>query len=241
MFHGYPSYPPASAGGPSQAPPMYPGMDALGRQTGIATINASKDDRTEAEERNNVLFGDLPAGKRRKFILVEDRARNTRVRVKVMLDNVNMEDVIDSFRKSNSVYPRAYFPTQMQTPPNSARGRRFADDDDGEDDGRPTVGRTTVPVPMVEGGEGEIAVPRISRSKKHKEELLNELGYRMSWSQGRVFAGRPIFLQQARKRDLFLSRLKPVLTSDCSGRLSQQDEKHHCQCQSRHYTSLASF
>ena len=87
---------------------------------------------------------------------------------------------------------------QMQSPPTSSRGRRFVDEENIEDNGEPTVGRTLVPVPMLDGAEGEVAVPRIAPSKKEKEELLNDLGYRMSWSQSRVFAGRTMFLQRAR-------------------------------------------
>lgn len=199
VYPGFASYPPASAGGPSQAPPMYPGMDALGRQTGMATVHAASQEEKEiSDDKNAILFGDLPEGKRRKFILVEDRQKNNKVRVKVQLDTVNMEEVPDSYRKSVSVYPRAYFPTQMQSPPSSARGQRFVvDDEDTPDNGEATIGRTLVPVPMLDGAEGELGVPKISRSKKNKEELLNDLGYRMSWSQSRVFAGRTIFLQQS--------------------------------------------
>ncbi|EOD49397.1 putative ribosomal protein l24e protein [Neofusicoccum parvum UCRNP2] len=88
----------------------------------------------EDEERNLELFGDLPEAKRRKFILVDDAQRGTRVRVRVMLDQVNMEEMPDSYRKNNSVYPRSYFPTQMQSPPASPRGTRFFDDPDEEKD-----------------------------------------------------------------------------------------------------------
>jgi hypothetical protein len=42
-------------------------------------------------------------------------------------------------------------------------------------------------------------LPKLTRSKKRKEQNLNEIGYRMAWSQMRVFDGRPIFLQRARK------------------------------------------
>jgi hypothetical protein len=42
-------------------------------------------------------------------------------------------------------------------------------------------------------------VPKLSRKKHHKELLLNDLGYRMSWSQSRVFSGRMLFLQRSCK------------------------------------------
>ena len=153
------------------------------------------------------VFGDLPEAKRRKFILVDDPERNSRVRVRVMLENVDMTEIPDSYRKSNSVYPRSYFPIQMQSPRRrTSRGNRFFEDEEeeggsrtGDGDGEePVMGRTVVPVPMPEGVEAEVGVPRIGRAKRRREVLMNDLGYRMSWSQSRVFAGRTMFLQRAR-------------------------------------------
>ena len=80
------------------------------------------------------LFGDLSDGKKRKFILVEDPVKNQRVRVRVTLDTVDINEIPDSFRKSNSVYPRSWFPLQMQDPPPSSRGSRFFEGDEGDDD-----------------------------------------------------------------------------------------------------------
>ena len=166
----------------------------------VATSSATKE---SDEERNSALFGDLPESKRRKFILVEDTQRGTRVRVRVMLDQVKMDDLPDSYRKGNSVYPRSYFPTEMQSPPSSARGSRFFNDDDDDDAGADsrevTVGRTLVPVPMLDGSEAKVPMPRMNRARRNKEVTLNDLGYRMSWSQSRVFAGRTLFLQRCRK------------------------------------------
>ena len=223
MFGGYPAYPNvASAGGPSMAPPSHDSMNALGRHGGTATMVAKIKD--EKDEQDSALFGDVPEGKRRKFILVEDTQRNNRVRVKVMLDQVEMSEIPDSFRKINSVYPRSYFPVQMQYPPSSSRGNRFVEDDDASgDEGGPTVARTTVPVQMLDG-EVEIGVPKITMSKRTKEQRLNELGYRMAWSQSRVFAGRTIFLQRAREWNSALTA--QVFTDLHSRRLSQQATKY---------------
>ena len=162
------------------------------------------------------LFPDIPEAKKRKFILVEDSDRQSRLRVRVTLDGVDTREIPDSFRKSSSVYPRSYFPREMQSPPPSATGSKFfADDasDDGEDDGttdtegrragRGSVsrrgGRTLVKVPMAEGQEGEVSIPRMRRQFRGKEVRLNDLGYRMAWLQSRVFAGRTVFLQRARE------------------------------------------
>jgi hypothetical protein len=206
--------------------------------TTIAT-SATKGDR------NAELFGDLPE-KRRKFILVDDPERSSRVRVRVMLDNIEMNEIPDSFRKTNAVFPRSYFPFQMQSP----RQRRFLEDedDDGNDEqdgsSRSGRGRTLVRVPLLDGSEAEVATPRIDRARRRKEMALNDLGYRMSWTQSRVFAGRPIFLQVACAfaaydtsryftcfLALFFSFLFPFYSladmCRCSGRVSEQDAQHN--------------
>lgn len=149
------------------------------------------------------IYGDLPESKRRKFILVDDNQHERRVRVKVMLDQVDVDEIPDSYRLSNAVYPRAYSPVQMKSPPGRVvPGKRFfgdvADDDNVDDGDSATVSRTMVPAPSIDG-EIDIAVPKLSRSKNQKERVLNDLGYRMSWSQSRVFAGRPLFLQRSRE------------------------------------------
>jgi hypothetical protein len=175
--------------------------------------STSATDLDEQGPTNEDLFSHLPDGKRRKFILVDDPQRGCRVRVKVALDRVNMDEIPDSYRESNAVYPRTYFPIQMRDENRVVLGKRFFRDeaehaDVGADPlSDATLGRTTVPVPSLEvetgnhhGGAGdgsEVEVPRLSRKKHTKELLLNDLGYRMSWSQSRVFAGRMLFLQRS--------------------------------------------
>ena len=116
-----------------------------------------------------------------------------------------MGEMPDSYRKANSVFPRAYFPMQMQSPPSTARGGRFFDVGDvrGEGGDGTLVGRVGVGVEVGKGEEGarelfEVEVPMVANGKKKREGVLNELGYRMSWSQSRVFAGRIMFLQKSR-------------------------------------------
>jgi hypothetical protein len=149
----------------------------------------------------------LSDGKKRKFILVEDPAKNQRVRVRVTLDTVDINEIPDSFRKANSVFPRSWFPLQMQDPPPSSRGSKFFEGDDQDDDddvdignnggGRKRRGRTMVSVPLADGGEAEVATPRMRKSIRSKEVRINELGYRMTWHQSRVFADKTVFLQKA--------------------------------------------
>jgi hypothetical protein len=159
------------------------------------------------------LFPDIPEAKKRKFILVEDSDRQSRLRVRVTLDGVDTREIPDSFRKSSSVFPRSYFPREMQSPPPSATGSRFFQEDmsDAEDDGNAETegrragrgaagrGRTLIKVPATssEGSEVEVAIPKLRKAIRGKEVRLNDLGYRMAWLQSRVFAGRPVFLQRA--------------------------------------------
>jgi hypothetical protein len=160
--------------------------------------NAVTAAKRDEEERNIALFGDLPEAKRRKFILVDDAQRGTRVRVRVMLDQVQMAEMPDSYRKNNSVYPRSWFATEMQSPISSPRRGRWPDDVEAEQQETPAA-RSLVPVPMLDGSDAKLPVPRMSRVKRSKEVTLNDLGYRMSWSQSRVFSGRTLFLQRSRK------------------------------------------
>jgi len=169
-----------------------------------AAVAVAVSKQEDSAERDRALFGEIPETKRRKFILVDDAQRGTRVRVRVMLDQVQMEEMPDSYRKSNSVYPRSYFAVQMQSPPPSPRGGgRFPDDEDTTAEDGGSGGATLVPVPMLDGSEAKVPLPRMSRAKRSKEVTLNDLGYRMSWSQSRVFSGRTLFLQRSRK--FFLS------------------------------------
>lgn len=193
-------------------PPL--SVDGLPMQThtsGAIAASSSKSGATGTKRSasaddsdNESLFGSVPDDKKRKFILVADEARGARVRVRVTLDTVDPQEIPDSYRRSNSVYPRSWFPLEMQDPPPSAKGSRFfASDDEDEVDaateraGGPQVGRTLVPVPMLGGELGEVAVPRTRRAQRAKEVKLNDLGYRMTWHQSRVFAGRRVFLQKA--------------------------------------------
>ena len=193
----YPTYPPSQSMVSSGIPSSGDGIEHVGSHA-PSHANAATTSRQEEEERNVALFGDLPEAKRRKFILVDDAQRGTRVRVRVMLDQVKMHEMPDSYRKNNSVYPRSWFATEMQSPPSSPRRGRWPNDVDPDESG-PNEVRTLVPVPMTDGSEAKVPVPRMSKSKRTKEATLNDLGYRMSWSQSRVFSGRTLFLQRSRK------------------------------------------
>lgn len=174
------------------APPMSGNMHQFGRQGSNTTMITEKKRKRDDEDTD--LFGDLPEGKKRKFILVDDTQKSSRVRVKVTLDQVNVQDIPDSYRKQNSVYPRSYYPIQMHS--ESPAGRFSAEEAEADDD-VPTVGRMTIPCTTSEG-ESQVEVSRLTRGKRDRERKINELGYRMAWGQGRVFSNRPIFLARAR-------------------------------------------
>ncbi|KJZ75938.1 hypothetical protein HIM_04762 [Hirsutella minnesotensis 3608] len=171
-------------------------------------IPARNHSRSNADEPEG-LFPDIPEAKKRKFILVEDNVRGSRLRVRVTLDGVDTNEIPDSFRKGASVYPRSYFPREMQSPPPSATGSRFFADDMSDDGIEETEGRDAshhrgqkstgevVNVTMAEGQDGEATIPRTRKSRRGKEVRLNDLAYRMAWLQSRVFAGRTVFLQRA--------------------------------------------
>ncbi|KAF2795184.1 hypothetical protein K505DRAFT_336297 [Melanomma pulvis-pyrius CBS 109.77] len=194
----YPQFPTSdSTASSSGMPPLHDAMGHHPPPPHGSRVPVAKQEQDE-EERKLAMFGDLPESKRRKFILVDDAQRGTRVRVRVTLDTVKMEEMPDSYRKSNSVFPRSYFPMQMTSPPASPRGSKvFNDEADPEDEpGFPVSGSSLVPVPTLEG-EARVPKPRLTRAKRSKEITLNDLGYRMSWSQSRVFAGRTLFLQKS--------------------------------------------
>ncbi|KAK3310851.1 uncharacterized protein B0T15DRAFT_52191 [Chaetomium strumarium] len=218
VFTGYGAYNGAPHGSSSMSvhdslsDPTHGSGSALAAHRSSSTH--SKSMRASPHDGPEDLFPELPDSKKRKFILVDDNERQSRLRVRVTLDGVDTREIPDSFRKSSSVYPRSYFPREMQSPPPSATGSKFFTDDasDLEDDGTADTegrgavyrnssrrGRTMVKVPLPEreGEEGEVAIPRMRKVFRGKEVRLNDLGYRMAWLQSRVFAGRTVFLQRA--------------------------------------------
>ena len=181
-------------------PSVHDAMEPMHPQTSTLAASAVKE---EEDSRKRKLFGDVPDAKRRKFILVEDGQRGTRVRVRVMLDQVKMDDMPDAHLKNNAVFPRSYYPRQVGSPSGSPRAHTGWDDEDdrveGEAGTMPTRGKTMVPISLMDGSEAKMPVPRMSKARRNKEIALNELGYRMSWGQARTFNGRTLFLQRSRK------------------------------------------
>lgn len=207
----YPAYPqPNTVGSTTSMPSVHDSMDSLRHPqsstvaspvaaTATAAVAAPPPPKDGNEGRKRALFGDVPESKRRKFILVEDGQRGTRVRVRVTLDQINMDEIPDQQRKINAVYPRSYFASQVAE---EERAPGWEDEDD-EDVGvagtKPTRGKTLVPMRLLDDSQVELPVPRMTTSRRNREVALNELGYRMSWGQARTFHGRTLFLQRSRK------------------------------------------
>jgi len=205
----YPSYPQQPGVGGSSMPSIHDAMDPMHSQASTLAIPASV--KKEEEDHKRALFGDVPESKRRKFILVDDNQRGTRVRVRVMLDQVKMDDMPDAHLRINAVYPRSYYPRQMRSPPGTpgTRGNWDDEDDEGEDGSTSSGGRIMVPVSLMDGSEAKLPVPRMTKSRRNKEVHLNELGYRMSWGQARTFNGRTLFLQ--RSLDAYRNKMRSTM------------------------------
>lgn len=189
----------------------YPSRHLTG---GIASHPPQKVDVITAKgpgRRPEGLFPDLPETRKRKFILVEDTRRGSRLRVRVTLDGVDTNEIPDSFRTRASVFPRSFFPREMQNPPPNSLGAHFFSDDasddgiqntDGRESGKRGVKMTAsmlANVPFSDNQNGNIVVPKLRRAQREKELKLNDLGHRMAWLQSRVFSGRNLFLQRACK------------------------------------------
>lgn len=142
---------------------------------------------------------------------MEDSRRGSRLRVRVTLDGVDTNEIPDSFRTRASVFPRSFFPREMQNPQPNASGAQFFSDDtsddgiqdtDGRDASRRGSRRTTsafVRVPLPGRPDGEILVPKMKSLRRARELKLNDMGHRMAWLQSRVFSGRNLVLQRACK------------------------------------------
>lgn len=187
-------------------------------------------------KKHSSVFSELPEAKRRKFILVDDTEGKTRVRVKVNLESVEIAEIPDSYRRKNSVYPRSWRPTEMPPSPRDQRARRvrFVEDDveDGVEGQREGLGvaemgtgiqagRVTVPVQMLDKGEGRLNVPGLGRRAHEREDKLNDLGYRISWGQSRVFAGRVLFLQKSRESHPPLVNPENIMNDPSMGILTE--------------------
>lgn len=226
VFHGLPLYPvPPSNGIPSLPPQLHGSMDArLGGHVG-STIPASTTMPTSlipgpttpeigasppaGAQKHRApppppLPNIVPEAKKRKLFTMRDPENNNPVRVKINLEGVNLNEMPDSYRRDNSVYPRAFFPVEMKLSPGARKSKRregrFFDEEDNEEDFQDGggVGRTMVRVPMIEG-EGEVPVPRLGKREREKEEMLNDLGYRICWGHRRSFARRILLIQQTCK------------------------------------------
>ncbi|KAI1811952.1 hypothetical protein GGS20DRAFT_592383 [Poronia punctata] len=113
--------------------PMYPGLSFSGR--GRRPLGRRQLRPDEVDPTPEGLFPPVPDSRKRKFLLVDDDRRGSRLRVRVQLEIVNTKEIPDSFRKWSAVYPRSYFPREMQDPPPNAAGSNYFEDDMADDGG----------------------------------------------------------------------------------------------------------
>lgn len=153
--------------------------------------------KAEEEDKRASLPLHVPEGKKRKFILVDDLARGTRVRVHVELDNIKMEEMPDFHLQKNSVFPRQFCPRQMYSPVSPRKDQKgWSSSGDTEGTGDQD---NLAYVPLLDGSETQLPVPGTPKDLQGKECALNELGYRMSWRQAKTFNERTLFMQKSRK------------------------------------------
>lgn len=100
--------------------------------------------------------------KKPKYILLDDIKKDTRVRVRVSLDEVDLEEIPDAFRRDHCVFPRRFVPMHTSY---------------GE------------PQPTYEH--------ELQTEEAKKEQMINEIGWKLAWLNMRLFANRPSFLQRA--------------------------------------------
>lgn len=209
-------------------PHLHTGIDGPPPHTAVSVsmvVPTKAEDPSPSPENkpeHGSLFGKLPDGKQRKFFTVEDPDRSShKVRVKMALHECPIEQVPDSYRRTNSVYPRSWYPVQMQLSPSSrgSRGRFLESRDETEaaataataseeDTTNPDLNAPTIQiqVPLPSGREASLPVPGLSRKARRKEEQINEMGYRISWGASRTFAGRIMFLQHS--IDVYRSKVR---------------------------------
>jgi len=219
VFHGNPAYPTPPNPYAASMPPQLPnGIDHLPTHTAVSTstaVDAKREDRSHSPDAKPEPAVGKPSrkpGKLTFFGLEDPEKSGHKVRVKMALHECPMQEVPDSYRKKNSVYPRSWFPVQMQLSPSSRgpRGRYLEDREDAESKQEPEVGTLLVNVPMLEG-EGELKVPALDRRARRKEEQLNDMGYRISWGQRRMFNDRVLFLQQS--IDMYRGKMRDAMVA----------------------------
>ena len=223
VFHGNPTYPtPPNPYAASMPPQLHNSIDHLSSHNTVSAstaMNNKPDDPSPSPDTKldpASLFAKGPKGKQGKltFFGLEDPERHGhKVRVKMALHECPIQEVPDSYRRKNSVYPRSWFPTQMQLSPSSRgpRGRFLEERDDIESNDEGKVGATYITLPMLEGKEGELKVPGLGRRTRRREEQLNDMAYRISWSQRRIFSDRVMFLQQS--LDMYRGKMRDAMVA----------------------------
>jgi len=185
-----------------------------------------------AKKHSSLLKELDPGASKRTYVVVHDHeTQSKKVRVKIDIESVQVEQIPDSYRRDNSVYPRSFFPAQMVMSPREKREKRAAGRFDEEGLGM-GVGSTLVKIPMVDVEEREVPLPRMGKNVGEREERLNDLGYRISWEKGRHYAGRVLTLQRSSRFPPNPPALSPPPVQ--SVRVSRKQERPLTRSRSRH-------
>ncbi|KAG4301296.1 hypothetical protein PCANB_002416 [Pneumocystis canis] len=118
------------------------------------THSTSHDITKKIGKSNDVSF------KKPKYILLDDIKRGTRVRVRVNLDEVDLEEIPDAFRRDHCVFPHRFISIHA-----SYKEREMEHE--------------------------------LQTEEAKKEQMINEIGWKLAWLNMRLFANRPSFLQRA--------------------------------------------
>lgn len=123
--------------------------------------------------------------------------KSDKVRVKLDLSDMDTDEIVDDIRMRNCVYPRSFSPRQIADSPQVQKMREARNfEQEGDEPGSVGIGQTLVRVETLDG-EAEVPVPRLGKRVRQKDQILNDLGYRISYSQIRRYYGRVSFLQRS--------------------------------------------
>ena len=213
VFHGYSAYPlQPNLGAVAVAPPLPNSMEPhLAPQAVSSTpvsaafapsrppSSAARPDHALSSIPQN-LSRLYPNRTGKSFINVSDPGhghKSDKVRVKLDLSDMDTDEIVDDIRMRNCVYPRSFSPRQIADSPQVQKMREARNfEQEGDEPGSVGIGQTLVRVETLDG-EAEVPVPRLGKRVRQKDQILNDLGYRISYSQIRRYYGRVSFLQRS--------------------------------------------
>lgn len=158
---------------------------------------------------DRALFGDIASLRSSNAQQIIDCEQN-RVRVPRHL-TLDVAGITPDWRSKYALFPRS---NVLRSPTNTTSSPQASDaeEEDAEEQdvsaSAAPLERTRVPVRLMNGFEADLDVPKITKSRRRRERILNEMGFRMSWERVREFSTpnrepqipKIMFLQRASKR-----------------------------------------